>query len=421
MDPSSTFSQTRLPMPVKMLNAGGKMLRACGIKSAPLSASRLIEIAKKRINFDDFGGGEFFEPLSRLLESCHREARLNVIGQMALKSDVLTNLCNRLMMKRDRQQIPQIAQQEIRRPLFIVGLPRSGTTLLHMLLAADSAHRAPLTWEVMSPSPPDDSDSLKRIRHAARNLAMLQWLAPTFESVHTIGAELPQECVSLTGPTFISDQFDTMYNIPTYRAWYLKQDPVPSYQYHRRFLQHLQQRKSAERWVLKAPAHMFGAAALLTVYPDACFVQTHRDPIEAISSVSSLVCILRSVFSEAIDPIQIGRDAVQYWAQALTNFNRERERIAPERVCDLHYAEIRNDPVEAVRRIYSYFNWTLSAESERRMRALLANQPPNRHRAHRYHPSQFGLGSDDRFRSYCERFGLNRAQRSAVVAGVSPV
>src|SRR4051812_2048806 len=389
MEPVSTFAQTRSPIPVRILNKAGSVLRKLGINSDAFEASRLIDIAKRRTGLDDFGGGEFFEPLSRLLEACHREARLNVIGRMALKSDVLGNLTNRLFMHRDRQANPQIAQHEIRQPLFIMGLPRSGTTLLHMLLAADPAHRTPLTWEVMSPSPPNDSDRQKRIRHAARNLSMLRWLAPTFESVHVIGAELPQECVSLTGPTFLSDQFDTMYNIPSYRAWFFKQALRPAYQFHRQFLQHLQQRKAANRWVLKAPAHMFAARALVATYPDALFVQTHRDPIEAIASVSSLVAILRGIFSESIDPVQIGRDAIDYWAEALKTFIGERDRLPAERVCDLHYGDVRRDPIDAVGRIYEQFGWPFSGETEKRMRNVLANQPRNRHRAHRYHPSQF--------------------------------
>ena len=108
------------------------------------------------------------------------------------------------------------------------------------------------------------------------------------------GAELPQECVvALMSPTFMSDQFDTMYNVPSYRAWFLKQDLLPAYEYHRRFLQHLQQRCDAGRWILKAPTHMFALSTLLSVYPDALFVQTHRTPLDAIASVSSLITILR--------------------------------------------------------------------------------------------------------------------------------
>src|SRR5205809_6840580 len=148
-------------------------------------------------------------------------------------------------------------------------------------------------------------------------------------------------------PTFMSDQFDTMYNVPTYRAWFFKQDLRPAYEFHRRSLQQLQFRQSAERWILKAPAHMFAAPALLSIYPDARFVQIHRDPIEAVASVSSLVTILRRVFSDAVDPVQIGQDALVYWAQALKTFLRVRDQLPASRVCDLHYTELRNNPIVA--------------------------------------------------------------------------
>src|SRR5581483_3328314 len=296
--PATTVEETRAPLPVRVLNRCGAALERIGFRSGPLSADALIEKARQRVKLHDFGDGEFFEALSRLLEACHREARLNAIGKIALRNDVVRILCNRLLLARDRKLYPQIAGQEIREPLFIVGLPRSGTTLLHILLAADPAHRAPLTWEVMSPSPPTSETREQRIKQAARNLAALRWLAPTFETVHTTGAELPQECVSLMSPTFMSDQFDTMYNIPKYRAWFFSQDLRPGYEFHRQTLQHLQFRKSGERWVLKAPAHMFAAPALLSIYPDARFVQLHREPLEAVASVSSLVTILRRVFSD---------------------------------------------------------------------------------------------------------------------------
>jgi len=329
-------------------------------------------------------------------------------------------------MERDRQLYPEIARQEIREPLFIVGLPRSGTTLLHTLIAADPEHRAPLTWEVMSPSPPTSENERQRIRHAERSLASLQWLAPTFRRVHAVGAKLPQECVGLMSPTFMSDQFDTMYNVPSYRAWFLKQDLLPAYEYHRRFLQHLQQRQSARRWVLKAPVHMFALPSLLSIYPSARFVQAHREPLQAITSVSSLIAILRSVFSDAVDPRQIARDALQYWAETLALFMQERDRLPPERIFDLDYREIRRDPIAAIRSVYEYFGWCLSREAEQRMRTALANQPQEQNGFHHYEPSQFGLEAAEverRFSAYRERFGLpssiisDRAERvGAMVA-----
>jgi len=401
-----TIDETNAPLVIRLLNGCGGAIARAGLRAKALSPAQLIEKAKRRSQLDDFGEPDFFEPLSRLLESCHREGRLNVIGKLALKNDVVRILCNRLFLVRDRQRYPEIGKQEIREPVFIVGLPRSGTTLFHTLLAADSAHRVPLTWEIMSPSPPDAPDRQQRIRSANRDLAMLRWLAPTFESVHATGAELPQECVSLISPTFMSDQFDTMYNIPSYRAWFFRQDLRPGYEFHRRFLQHLQFRRSAERWILKAPAHMFFAPALLSIYPDAKFVQLHRDPIDAVASVSSLVTILRRVFSDSVDPIQVGQDAMVYWSDALKTFMQVRDQLPADRVCDLHYEEVRRDPIAAAQRVYEHFDWKLQPEAEQKMRATLAEQNSRSNGVHRYDAAYFQLKGTNGFAEYCERFGF---------------
>ena len=406
MSSRTTIDDTNAPLVIRLLNRCGSAIEKAGLKSKPLSAARLINTAKRRSQLHDFGEPDFFEPLSRLLESCHREARLNVIGKLALKNDVVRILSNRLFLERDRQLDPEIAKQEIREPLFIVGLPRSGTTLLHTLLAADPAHRVPLTWEVMSPSPATAEDRQRRIRSADRDLAMLRWLAPTFESVHATGAELPQECVSLMSPTFMSDQFDTMYNIPSYRTWFFQQDLRPAYDYHRRFLQHLQRRRSAERWVLKAPAHMFAAPALMATYPDAKFVQLHRDPIDAVASVSSLVTILRRVFSDIVDPIQIGRDAMIYWSDAVKTFMSVRDNLSPQRVCDLYYEDVRRDPISVAKRIYKHFDWKLEPAVEQRMGVILAEQNSRGNGVHRYNADYFELSGTNGFAEYCDRFGF---------------
>src|SRR5204863_7674994 len=211
------------------------------------------------------------------------------------------------------------------------------------------------------------------------------WLSPSFRYVHAVGAEVPQECIGLMTPTFMSDQFDAMYYVPSYRAWFFGQDLRPAYQYHRRFLQHLQFRRAAPRWILKAPTHMFALPALLSVYPDALFVQTHRTPIDSMASVSSLVTILRSAFSDAVDPFTIYREAIQYWSETMEKFLDERDRLASERICDLQYNQIRRDPISAVRRIYDHFGWSLSPEAEQRMRVLVASNAQRESANHRYH------------------------------------
>jgi hypothetical protein len=407
---ATTLQQMRPLLPIRLLNGCGALLEKTQIRAKRALATDLIETAKRRCCLDDFGEGEFFEALSRLLESCQREARLNLIGKIALRTDVLQTLCSRLQMERDRQLYPNIARQEIRKPLFIVGLPRSGTTLLHSLFAADPEHRCPLMWEVRSPSPPTLVDEKRRIQRASQSSNFFNWLAPSFRYVHAVGAEVPQECISLMTPTFLSDQFDAMYYVPSYRAWFFQQDLRPAYEYHRRFLQHLQFRRAAPRWVLKAPTHMFAMPALLSVYPDALFVQTHRTPIDAMASVSSLVTILRSAFSDAVDPVTVCREAIDYWSETMDKFLNDRDRLASNRICDVEYDEISRDPISAIRRIYNHFGWSFSKQAEQRMRVLVAKHAERQPGNHRYHLSQFGYSAEEvlsAFAPYCQRFRLS--------------
>jgi hypothetical protein len=411
---ATTLQQIRPLLPVRLFNGFGALLEKTRIRSAPMIAVDLIETAKRRCSLDDFGEGEFFAALSRLLDSCQDEARLNLIGKIALKLDVLETLYARLQMERDRQLFPNISRQEIRQPLFIVGLPRSGTSVLHHLLAADPEHRAPLMWEVRSPSPPIRADEKRRIQRATQSCNLFNWLAPTFRYVHAVGAEVPQECVSLMTPTFLSDQFDAMYYVPSYRAWFFRQDLRLAYEYHRRFLQHLQFRQTARRWILKAPTHMFAMPALLSVYPDALFVQTHRTPVDSMASVSSLVTILRSAFSDAVDPVTVCREAIDYWSDTMGKFLPERDRLADNRICDIKYDEIRRDPIGEVGKIYDYFGWSLSREAEQRMRAFIASQAERQSANHRYDLSQFGSSAEEvlqAFAPYCQRFGSSHSTR----------
>ena len=406
----TTLQQIRPQLPVRLFNGFGALLEKTRIPSSRLFAADLIETAKRRSGLDDFGPGDFSEALSRLLGSSQDEAQLNLIGKIALKTDILETLCARLQMERDRQLYPDITRQEIHEPLFIVGLPRSGTSVLHRLLGVDPEHRSPLMWEVRSPSPPTRDDEKRRIQRATQSCNFFNWLVPTFRYAHTVGAEVPQECVSLMTPTFLSDQFDAMYYVPSYRTWFFRQDLRPGYEYHRRFLQHLQLRRPARRWILKAPTHMFALPALLSIYPDALFVQTHRTPVDAMASVSSLVTILRSAFSDAVDPFIVCREAIDYWSETMDKFLRERDRLADNRICDIQYDEIRREPIRTVRRLYEFFGWSLSREAEQNMHALIASQAKRESANHRYDLSQFGVHADELLSAlapYCERFGLS--------------
>jgi hypothetical protein len=407
MNGLTTAAQFQVPLAIRALNRCGVLFDGAVIRGG--RANAFMDAAKRRCALEDFGDGDFIEPLSRLLDSCHRQAHLNLIGKFAVRSDLTQQLCNRLLLQRDRKAFPEIAREKIRQPLFIVGLPRTGTTLLHTLLAADPAHRVPLTGEVMETAARDEEGRARQIRRVEKNMNWLRWLAPDFCRVHATGARLPQECVSLMSPSFLSDQFDTMFDVPTYRAWFLRQDLSPAYQFHERVLQHLQHGNQPRRWILKAPAHMFALPALLSVYPDAIFVQPHRAPLQAVASVSSLITILRRIFSDHVDAREVAAEALRYWSATLNRFMRQRDRLLSGRVCDLLYGDIQRDPLAAVAQIYDHFGWSFSRETESRMRFALTLQPRELRSFHRYDPAQFGFRIEketELFGNYCERFDL---------------
>jgi len=218
----------------KALNRTLHILYEAGLMKPPLEAEPLIAAARRRARSDDFGDETFREPLRRLLESYQSEARLNSIGKLALKEDVLQLLANRLEIQRDRRRWPLICEEAIVAPIFILGLPRTGTTLLHALLAQDQeAFSAPTTWEVMFPSPPPSLGQKGRIRRAEQRLLCFHLLAPDFQKIHPVSAHLPQECITIMSHTFMSDQFAAMYYVPTYESWLKRQDMRPVYEFHR--------------------------------------------------------------------------------------------------------------------------------------------------------------------------------------------
>ncbi len=391
-----------------LLQQACRWAEKAGLLRLTLSAEELIASAERQTGLQDFGGEEFRELLGKLLTACQQEAGLNALGRLAAGHDVHQLLVNRLQLVDARKVDPAIAQRRIIAPLFITGLPRTGTTLLHNLLAQDPANRTPLTWETMYPS----AAPVRGIRKAQKDIRWLHLLAPAFRAIHDVDAEFPQECVALMSHAFMSDQFDIMYRVPSYVAWLEEQDLRPAYEWHRRFLQHLPIRQ-ANRWVLKAPAHLQSLGALLACYPDARVVQTHREPIEVLASVASLTALLRSVFSDSVDRAEIGRELAIYWAGVLDRFQVARAQAPAEQFLDLTFTELTTDPIAAVRQVYEWLECRLTPEAEAQMRRFLAAHPRRQHGTHRYSLGQFGLDpgrEHARFSRYRDRFALGASR-----------
>ena len=379
-----------------------------------LDADQLSERAARRTGLNDFGDDAFREPLRVLLHAYDTEARLTFAGRMAARVNTLRLLEQRLWFEEYRKRQPDIGAQHIRAPLFIISLARAGTTLLHRLLAQDPANRTPLSWELMLPIPPPERETYAtdpRIAKADRELQMFErFLAPNLRAVHELGARLPEECLMAMAFSFRSFQFPSMHYVPSYQQWMEAHDLGPAYAYHRRVLQHLQSRHPCERWVLKAPAHIFGIAPIFATYPDAGIIHLHRNPLEVAASLTSLTVAIYAAFSEGVDPRVVGRELVESLHSGLARYARERTAVArPERFVDIRYADLVRDPLGQVRGIYERFGIPLSDEAAARMRDYLAQNPQGKHGVHRYSLAQFDIDADSearRFRPYCEQFGV---------------
>jgi Sulfotransferase family len=400
------------PILVDLFNTAGAALRRAGLPLVQLDEQKLLDTACRETGLRNFGDGSFHEHLGVLLKAYETEAKLTLIGRLAARRDTLRLLTNRLRLVEDRKQHPAIAQQDIRQPWFIVGLPRTGSTLLHNLLAQDPANRVPLCWEVMFPSPPPALASLAgdpRIASTQKLLDRFDRLAPHFKIVHPMSASSPLECVSIMSHTFVSPQFQIMYSVPSYRRWLTDQDWRPVYEFHRQFLQHLQWRCPAERWVLKAPSHLFALDALLAVYPDALIIQTHRHPLQVVASVASMDTVLRRVFSHRVNLKETGTEALQQWAYGVERAMQVRnsDHAAPGRYFDAYYTDLVREPIAMVQRIYAHFGFRFTHQLETRMRRFLVEHPNDQYGVHRYSPAQFGLSIEavaTAFRPYLARF-----------------
>jgi hypothetical protein len=411
---SLDFRQDR-PAWLRALNAGGRALEALGLRSARLEVDELTGAALRRTGLSDFFGDEFRAPLARLVESLNAEARLTPVGRALARQDILVALSNRLQMADWFRRHPEIGEQPLVRPLFITGLPRSGTSILHELLAQDPAHRVPLSWEVRYCCPPPDGTSHAsdpRVRRAHRDLTLWHVLVPAYKTMHEMGGRIPCECGDITMNTFLGDRFMALHQVPGYAAWASGQDMRPVYAFHRRMLQILQWRLARERWVLKAPAHMNWLPALLAVYPDACIVQTHRDPLQVMGSVASLLSAILWMRSDDVDPriieASFGGEALVAQLEGVMRL-RDSGALDPAQLFDVRYTDLMSDPWGTIAAVYEHFGLELGAAARARMERYLAHKPRGKFGRHEYSFGDLGLDlatERERFARYQERYGV---------------
>jgi hypothetical protein len=388
--------------------------------AADLSEEGLLAKAREQTGLSDFGDDAFRAGLRVLIETYER-AGLSAGGRRRTRRRLLQLLGTRLRLEASFARHPEVRDRAITSPMYLTGLPRTGTSALFNLLGRDPAARPLLTWEGMCPDPLDPAVLKKfgielgpdapdpRIEAVRAGIERDRQRNPDFDKIHVARADGPEECVLLLAYTFCDVQMGIEPLLPPYDEWFQAQDLRSSYTYYADLLRLLDWQRPGERWLLKSPAHLWAIDVLLEMFPDACILQTHRDPLEILPSYCSMIASLMEI-REVVDPKQLGPAVLEFLARMLERGLAARDRSAPERFVDVDYRDFVSAPLETAERIYQAFGLELGPDTRAVMERHLSENPQNRHGAHRYSLEEYGLSAEavrDRLAEYIERFGLS--------------
>ena len=384
-------------------------LSSSNLLPSSLELDDLVRAAIRLAKSDDFGGDDWKEPLYLLLEGYLSSANLTELGRVIARRLVIGMLTNRLRVARKFQTSTSLPNVE--KPVFILGLPRTGSTLLHELLDVHPDLQTPKLWQADSVPEEDWSDWLRIFKSFLRT-KLVGVVSPGFKSIHRLGALLPHECVTIQGLSFRSMQFHAIHRVDAYHGWLSNCDWRPAYLWHERYLKILARKDPAKRWLLKAPGHMLGMRALCEQYPDAKFIQLHRRPSEVIPSMASLYASLRSGSSNTLDLEELGKSLVEEWRIGLTRVvDLRRADAKVDRNClDIDYLEMTGDPLFVVEKITEFLELPLGSDTRYKMSEYLLRNRKGKHGSHRYSPELFGLsekGIDTAFIDYIKSYNLN--------------
>jgi hypothetical protein len=362
------------------------------------SPESIIEKATSITGLSDFGTDDYSDGFAALHASFAADGGLTEAGQKSARGMLRGALTARLMSEAGFAAYPRYADVPVERPIFVTGLPRTGTTFLHRLLVADPAHQGLELWLAEAPQPrPERSlwESNLAYQFLAAGIERHRAAHPTFGAVHEVAADQVEECWQLLRQSFRSVSYECLYHLPSYSSWLSGQDWVPPYARHRRNLQLLGLWDAGKRWVLKNPSHLFALDALMAVYPDALVVVTHRPAPVAIASMCSLAAQASDGWSSVFTGETIGRDQLETWARGLSLFNAARSRYPAAQFYDVAYDDLVAAPMDVVEKVYSAFGLPLPEQAAAAMRALVpagsGSGSGGGAGGHRYTLADFGL------------------------------
>jgi hypothetical protein len=379
-----------------------------------LSPGPLMAAAAEQTGLDDFGADDFVERLDVLCRALRTEAGLSPAGVMAQHRFLTGLLCNRLLIEDRIRRHPEILDLEVRAPIIICGLPRTGTTHLHNLMSADSSLRSLPYWESLEPvladtERPSEGEEDPRRTRTEQALWMVNAAMPYFKRMHEMTVDHVHEEIQLLAIDFSTMLFETIAPIPTWRDYYLSHNQRSVYAYLLRILKVLQWERGGTRWVLKSPQHLEQFPALYETFPDATFVVTHRDPVSVTASMATMLAYSARMSQDRVDVPAVAR----YWADRLERMLRtcaeERDGLPADRSIDVRFEDFMADDMAMVARIYELAGQPMTDEARSAMKAFMADHPRGRHGAVRYDMAQLGLDRQERRAAlafYTARFGL---------------
>jgi hypothetical protein len=381
-----------------------------------LEPKALMDSAREEMGLDDFGPSDFVERLGILCGALRREAGLNAAGVLAQATLLEGLLRNRLLLHDLLARHPEIYDVPIERPIFICGLPRTGSTHLHNLISSDTALRSLPYWESLEPvladdevPPPGDDDPRRGRTDAA--LGFLDLAMPEFKRMHEMTVDHVHEEIQLLAIDFSSMLFETVAPMPSWCDHYLARDQRPSYRYMKTILQAMQWLRGGSRWILKSPQHLEQFPALLDTFPDATFVVTHRDPVSVTASMVTMLAYSCRLGCDTVDLPFLG----DHWANRLERMLRScvdhRDVLPAGQSIDVPFDEFMRDDIAMVERIYEVAGQPFTAAASASMRAFMDTHPRGRHGGVIYDLGQFGLNRPQlrrQFAFYEDRFGVTR-------------
>jgi hypothetical protein len=391
-----TFERPRRRPGIRVFNWLGRKARKRGWRH-DLSVQEILDRARRQTGLEDWGEDYFLEPLRLLVEDFERRARLNSFGRWLVRQTLTGCVQNRLRVREYARIHPEAMQAPLRSPLIVVGMPRTGTTLLYNLLAQDPDARPLLGWESLWPAPMDPAGDKKDKRAGIGRRAAqgVDWLSPELRHIHPFHAEGPEECTWLMANTFVSPIYAMFGHVPSYQDWLWALDPADWARAYRDYADQLlvlQHQRNRGHWVLKSPVHFMSLQPLLDTLPEARVVVTDRDPREVVPSACSLFAVFRGISSDRVDRAELGEEILDTLARGHARVEAARA-AHPDRLMKVWFRDLVKDKPGTVRRIYDGFGQPLGAETVSRIERWIAESPHSP--SHRYGLEQFGLSEAD--------------------------